>query len=147
MGKSVIPTIKTLMSAFPLHVDGQTPLAEAERLMAEKQIHHIVITRDDGSYGLLSDRDMQHHRSLYSGSSADEGLVVNDVCSEQAVCADINDPIDRILDAMAEQHLGSVVVLREAELAGIFTTTDICRHFAQFLRQARDKGNIPDLIA
>lgn len=141
-----IPTVKALMTAFPYHVDSAMKLGAAEQLMREKQIHHLVITRDDGSFSLLSERDLQHHRALYGSQPATE-LVVNDISVEAAICADINDPVDKILDAMAERHLGSVVVLREGELAGIFTTTDACRHFAACLREQQGDDGGPDLVA
>lgn len=145
MTKPKIPTLKTLMSAFPYHVDSNLPLNEAERLMRDKAIHHLVVTREDGSFSLVSERDLQHHQSLYGNQSSAE-LFVNDICVDAVICADINDPLDMVLDAMAERHLGSVIVLREGELAGIFTTTDACRHFAALLReQAGTEG--PDLIA
>lgn len=145
MTKAKIPTLKTLMSAFPLHIDCNLPLDEAEQLMREKAIHHLVVTRDDGSFSLVSERDLQHHQALYGNQPSSE-LLVNDICVDAVICADINDPLDLVLEAMAERHLGSVVVLREGELAGIFTTTDACRHFAALLRdQAGTEG--PDLIA
>lgn len=145
MTKAKIPTIKALMSAFPYHVPATMPLQEAEALMHDKQIHHLVVTREDGSFSLISERDLQHHQSLYGNQSAGD-LLVNDICVDAVICADINDRADRVMDAMAERHLGSVVVLREGELAGIFTTTDACRHFASLLREQEvDEG--PDLIA
>jgi CBS domain-containing protein len=38
-----------------------------------------------------------------------------------------------VLDAMAEKRLGSVLVLKEGELAGLFTAVDACRLLAQNL--------------
>ena len=146
MVKTAIPTVKVLMTAFPYHLSSKAPLSDAEQLMAEKQIRHLVITREDGGFSLLSERDLQHHRALYGGRISGD-LLVGDICADEAICADSDDPIDRVLDAMAEQHLGSVVVLRQGELAGIFTTTDACRHFAEHLRKEHGSSDTPDLIA
>lgn len=145
MNTATMPTLKSLMTAFPYHVDSEMPVVEAERLMKEKQFHHLVITRRDGSFSLISERDLQHHQALYGNQDSPE-LVVNDICVDAVICADINDPVDRVLDAMAERHLGSVIVLREGELAGIFTTTDACKHFASLLREQHPPEG-PDLIA
>ena len=141
-----IPTVKTLMSLFPYHIGLNTSLSEAKALMDEKNIRHLVITREDGGFSLLSERELQHHHAIY-GNANTEGITIDDVCSGEAVCCDINDPIDRVLDIMAERHLGSIVVLREAELAGIITSTDICKHFASFLRKQADQANPPDIVA
>ena len=143
---SPMPTIKVMMTPFPYHITGGASLTEAAQLMSDKQIRHLVVTREDGSYGLLSERDLEHHQALYGGRGEAE-LSVADICREQAVCADINDPVDRVLNAMTSRHLGSVVVLRHAELAGIFTTSDACHHFAEHLRKEHSIDDSPDLIA
>jgi hypothetical protein len=36
---------------------------------------------------------------------------------------------------MAEHQLGSAIVTRRGKLAGIFTVTDACHHFAEYLRE------------
>jgi hypothetical protein len=42
---------------------------------------------------------------------------------------------------MAEHHIGSAVVTRHGKLAGVFTSSDACIHFAEFLRdQFRRSG-------
>ena len=146
MDKHSMPHVKALMTAFPLHIDNQASIGEAQQLMRDNGVHHLVVTRKEGGFSLLSERELQHHRAIY-GSDTDSPLLVDDICTEEAVCADINDPVDRILDIMAERHLGSVVILREAELAGIFTTTDACRHFAKHLRKQFGHDDIPDLTA
>jgi hypothetical protein len=48
---------------------------------------------------------------------------------------------------MAERRLGSVVVLRKGELAGIFTTVDACHYFAHFLQKVCTHNDIPDIVA
>ena len=65
----------------------------------------------------------------------DPDLRVGDVCPPRAYMADVNDPLDRILEAMATTHIGAVLVTRDAELAGIFTLQDACRLLAQQLRE------------
>lgn len=147
MSKPGAPTIKTLMSPFPYHIHPQASLTEAQKLMQEKNIHHLVVILDNSAYGLLSERDLQHHQALYGNTTRNGELMVGDICAEQAVCADINDPLERVLEAMAERHLGSVVILREGELAGIFTTTDACKAFARHLREQYSSTDNPDLIA
>jgi hypothetical protein len=35
---------------------------------------------------------------------------------------------------MARHHIGSVLVVKRKKLAGIFTVTDACRSYGEFLR-------------
>jgi hypothetical protein len=48
---------------------------------------------------------------------------------------------------MVESRLGSVIILKECELAGIFTSRDAMRHFAVFLREAYPANNDDDDVA
>ena len=45
-----------------------------------------------------------------------------------------DEPLDRVLAEMAERHIGSAVVTDGGKLVGVFTATDACRYFAEYLR-------------
>ena len=141
-----MPTLASVLSPFPYHIDYMSSVIEAKSSMTTHDIRHLVVMKDGDIYGLLSDRDIQHHSALY-GIEKNTELLVNDICDDNAVVADIHDPIDKILEAMSEKQLGSVVVLRDGELAGIFTTTDACKHFAKHLREHYSNDSIPDITA
>ena len=54
---------------------------------------------------------------------------------------DMDTRLDEVLNHMAEHHLGSAIVTRRGKLVGVFTVTDACRHFAEFLQeQVRRSG-------
>jgi hypothetical protein len=44
---------------------------------------------------------------------------------------------------MAEYHIGSALILKQGKLVGIFTATDACRCFGEYLRALfpDDTGN------
>ncbi len=138
-----IPTLAHILTPFPHTIDGQSPVDKAVALMRDKAIRHLVVTSEGDFTGLVSERDLQQHEIFGSRS---ENLTVDDICSHNVVVADIHDPLDRVLDAMAEKHLGSVVVLKNGELSGILTTVDVCRYFSQFLKEQFPPPP-PDMIA
>jgi CBS domain-containing protein len=45
-----------------------------------------------------------------------------------------NERLDCVLTEMAERHIGSAIVTDSGKIAGVFTATDACRTFAEFLR-------------
>jgi acetoin utilization protein AcuB len=47
---------------------------------------------------------------------------------------DLNERLDVVLQNMADRHIGSALVTRQGKLAGVFTTTDVCRAFVEYLR-------------
>ena len=143
--KKTIPALASVLTPFPYHIESSASITEAEELMKEHNIRHLIVMEDGDIYGVLSDREIQHHGALY-GMDRNSDLTISDVCPNSFVAADIHDPLDKVLQVMAEKQLGSIVALREGELAGIFTTTDACQHFATFLQGSID-DEIPDIIA
>jgi acetoin utilization protein AcuB len=146
MTLETIPTMASVLTPFPYHIDSNAPIGDAKKLMSEHDIRHLIVMDDGDIYGLVSDREIQHHSALY-GVDKNSNLTVNDICINRIVMADIHDPLDKVLEVMAEKRLGSVVVLREGELAGIFTTVDACYHFAHFLQKVCKHNDLPDIVA
>jgi predicted transcriptional regulator len=49
---------------------------------------------------------------------------------------DIDTPLDEVLVALADSHRGAaLVVMKNDKLAGILTTSDVCRLLADLLQQ------------
>ena len=140
------PTMAAVFTPFPYAIERSAPLNDAAIMMDEHRLHHLVVLENDDISAILSETELQHHTAAY-GINTNNDLLVGDVGSKGIIAADINDPLDRVLHAMVEKHLSAVIVLREGELAGIFTTTDACKHFALFLQQQYPNDDIPDIIA
>jgi acetoin utilization protein AcuB len=140
-------TLASVITPFPYSIHRSSGVEEAKALMAEHGIHHAIVVDDDGDIcGMISEADIHQHDRLY-GVQLDSEICVADLCTRKIVVASIHDPLEKVLDAMVEQHLDSVAVLKDGDLVGIFTTTDACRCFAQYLREANPDYDTPDLIA
>ena len=146
MQQRKMPTLASVITPFPYQIDYLASLDSAQRLMKQHGIRHLIVMRDNDFYSLISQHDLQRHAVLYE-VERERDLTVDDLCVDSVVCADINDPLDRVLDSMADKQLGSVVVLREGELAGILTTIDACKQFAEYLRDSRAMTTVPDELA
>ena len=140
------PALASVFTPFPYHIDCMASIEEARKLMKQHSIRHLVVMSEGDIFSVISDREIQHHAALY-GVDKHSDLKVNDICVNNAVVADINDPLDKVLEAMAEHHLGCIVVLRDGEWAGVLTPTDACTHFARFLDQVCNNTEPPDIVA
>ena len=129
-----VPAIKTVMTPFPYSVDIDAPISEAQEFMRRHKIRHLPVTHEHSLIGVLSDRDIK----LYLGPDLAYPKVtetrVRDVYMDHPCIVDLNERLDNVLEMMAERHIGSVLVTRQDKLAGVFTVTDACRSFAEFLR-------------
>ena len=129
-----IPLIKSAMTPFPYSVDVNAPIREARNFMQEHKIRHLPVTRGSELVGVVTDRDIK----LYLGPDFDypneQEVVVKDVYLDSPYIVDLNERLDKVLNIMAERHIGSVLVTRHGKLAGVFTSTDACKSFSDYLR-------------
>ena len=51
----------------------------------------------------------------------------------ESYIVDLSTSLQAVLSHMAEHRLGSALVTRKGKLAGVITSTDACRGFAEFL--------------
>jgi len=129
-----IPSIKAVMTPFPYSVDVNAPISKARKFMSEHGIRHLPVTDKQEIVGVLTDRDIK----LYLGPDFDypseEDAIVKEVFMDAPYIVDLNERLDKVLRTMAERHIGSVLVTRHGKLAGVFTSTDACKSYAEYLR-------------
>lgn len=130
-----MPAIKSVMTPFPYSIDIDAPINEARAFMHKQNIRHLPVISRGRLAGVLTDRDIK----LYLGPDLDypkaETTRVRDVYLAEPYIVDLNEPLDKVLAAMAAKHIGSVLVTRDGKLAGLFTVTDACRAFREHLRK------------
>ncbi len=129
-----IPAIKSVMTPFPYSVEAGATVDQAREFMREHRIRHLPVTDNGQLTGLVSDRDIKLMLGPDFAYPAEKDLRVRDVMVRDAYIVDLDTRLDEVLHHMAMHQLGSVIVTREGKLAGVFTTTDACHHFADFLR-------------
>lgn len=134
-----IPSVGWAMTPFPWFIQVDDRIEQAVSLMREQDIRHLPVTRDGELVGIVTERDIQLAESMAAGSSGRE-LLVRDVCAFEPYVVDIGDRLDGVLLEMAGRRIGSALVVKQGKLAGIFTATDACRAFGDFLRAMFPKG-------
>jgi len=127
------PTIKSVMTPFPHAVEGHESVAAARRLMTANGIHHLPVLESGRLQGILTMRDVERVEAISEQSA--ETTRVGEVCRFPVYAVDLDEPLDNVLVHMANERLGSVLVLRHDRIAGIFTVTDACRLLAVHLRR------------
>ena len=82
---------------------------------------------------IISSSDILKATQLGGRTLDDCELNVADICTGKAYIADSKDPLHIPLQAMANSHGGTIIVLTEGALAGILTPSDACRLLATYL--------------
>ena len=127
------PQMASVMTPFPYHIDATAKLADARLMMEEHSIRHLPVFAEGDIVGVISERDLERAHIPGHPLREETELVVGDLCTHRPYFVDVADPLHLVLDAMAEKRLGSVLVLKEGELAGLFTAVDACRLLSKLL--------------
>lgn len=131
-----IPSIDSVMTRTPLTVGIDEPVRVAQDLMIDHEFRHLPVVDSGSLVGIVSDRDIAAVENDAASEELAERLRVRDVCSLECYAVAPGAPLDVVLTEMAERRIGSAVVVEEGKVAGLFTATDACRHFAEFLRSS-----------
>ena len=137
------PLLKLLMTPFPHSVGLDAPVSDALDKMQAHAFHHLPVTDGHALVGVITERDIRNRQAGGPPQEGGDGLIVKDMYIHDAYIVDINEPLDNVLMEMATRHIGSVLVTRKGNLAGVFTSTDACRGFGEFVRERfpHDDGN------
>jgi acetoin utilization protein AcuB len=128
-----MPSIGSVMTRSPLSVPIDASVSVAEDIMIDNEVRHLPVIDSDVLVGVVSDRDIAFSSNVSESDLADR-LRVRDVCSLSVYAVPPDEPLDVVLTDMATRHLGSAVVTEHGKIAGVFTVTDACRYFAEYLR-------------
>jgi len=121
------PRVKSVMTPFPYSVALDAPIGAARKLMLEKHVHHLPVTRDGQVAGIITDRDIKLLLGPELGSPDPKELTVEDAYVADGFVVDLEMPLVDVLEVMIERHLGAALVTGHGRLAGIFTAMDACR--------------------
>jgi len=116
--------LRNMMTPVIITLDAEASLGEAMRLMVEKDIGSVVVTREDKMVGIITERDVvkkicvDHECAL---------MKVADVMSSPLVTIDGGATLGEAADKMAAKKIRRLLVTEEGEIAGLVTERDIMR--------------------
>lgn len=120
-----MPTVQKFMTTTPHSIGPDQTLAHAHDAMQGSKIRHLPVLDGGKLVGMLTERDLRLVESL---KDVDPKVVkVEDAMSTNVYAVGPEAPLDEVAREMAEHKYGSVVVLQNNKVVGIFTTVDACR--------------------
>ena len=146
-----IETVGKHMTANPLAIEKTKKLEEAQRLMREHGIRHLPVVDGGKLCGILSDRDVHLTRSL---RAVDHGtMLVGDAMTPNPVSYTSTTPLKDVAQLMSQFRCGSILVVDQGRLVGIFTTVDALRVLAdkieenELLQASADRAALTPRVA
>ncbi len=127
--------IKEVMTPLPQTVDAEDFLSVAASRMELENIRHLPVLRKDGSLlGILSDRDIKLGKFAEEHFECPSLLTVGQVCTTDPYVVHPDESLAVVTLTMAEKRSGSVLIMQDDTVIGIFTATDACRWLGSHLQ-------------
>lgn len=126
-----IPLIEKYMTTTPHTIGADQTLAKAEIMMREYRIRHLPVLDGGKLIGIISDRDIKLVESLKDVDP--EKVTVAEATSEALYTVGPKTPLNEVCAEMALHKYGSVLILDNKKLVGIFTWVDALQALNELL--------------
>lgn len=117
--------IREVMKSDPVSISPETVLADAYKIMIEKNIRHLPVIDNGKLVGVVTDRDLRLATSRLRENPFDPGEAVSGVMSRNVMTAHPNDPVEQATRTMRELKIGCLPVVEDKKLVGIVTGIDL----------------------
>lgn len=121
------------MTPSPHSIGRDQPLAVAHRLMREHDLRHLPVLERGKIVGLLTQRDLYFLETLAAVDPETE--CVDEAMSPDVYCVTPGARIGEVVSEMARHKYGCAIVVDNAKVVGMFTTTDAMRLLAELLEK------------
>lgn len=128
------PTVERYMTRAVRAIDTHGTLGLARSILGELAVRHLPVVSAGRLVGLVSDRDLR--RAEGRGRSGD--FPIAEVMSRDTISVDPGAQLSVAVGLMVRHKIGSLPVLRDDELIGILTTTDVLDHCMNHLREPEE---------
>lgn len=133
--------VKDRMTIDPVTVTPETSFPEAFQLIRERGIRHLPVVDEEGKLiGVVARADLLHATpsttttlSVFEMNFLVANLHVREVMSTPPVTVSEDAPLEEAARVLVEKKIGCLPVMRDGELAGLITETDIFEVFVEIL--------------
>lgn len=135
-----IPSVGAVMTSFPYFVNSDDTLPKIERLMDEHSIRHVPVLKKGRVVGIVSERDLHHFIKRTAPAEEKNKIQAQEIMVADPYVVQFGAPLNEVVAEMAKRHVGSAIVLRRGNLAGILSGIDVCRILAEYLEWRFSSG-------
>jgi CBS domain-containing protein len=114
--------VAEVMTKNPVSLAATATVAEAARIMRDKNIGDVIVLEGDAVCGIVTDRDIVI-RGLAEGGDLQTKL--GDICSKDLTTLDVDSKIGDAVKLMEEKALRRLPVVEDGKPIGIVTLGDL----------------------
>jgi len=126
-----LPKVKEIMVSPVVTVDAETAIYEAAKIMGEKKIGSVVVTRDSKPIGIFTERDLL--TKVIANGLDMRNMKVTVPMSSPLITVDEETSVKDAIILMAGRKIMRLPVVREEKLVGMVTGTEIFNFLSFFM--------------
>ena len=134
--------ISEWMTTAPIAVAPSMPVSKARELMQTKRLRHLLVMEGEQLAGIVTDRDIRlalpspaTSLSIWEVNYLLARLAVREVMTRSVVTIGPDQPVADAVHLMLKHKIGALPVVKNEQVVGIITGTDLHRAFARMLRE------------
>ncbi len=139
--------VRERMSTRPVTITAYVPITEALRIMRQNQVRRLPVLDENGALiGIVSEKDLLYASpspatslSIYEMHDMLSRLRVTELMTPDPVTVTPDTLLEEAALIMADSKIGGLPVVKDGNVVGIITETDIFKVFLELLG-AREKG-------
>jgi CBS domain-containing protein len=117
--------VSHLLKKSPVVIDADSSIREAAKLMSEKSVSSVMLMDDGRLAGMITDRDLRK-RCVAAGLSPEQP--VSRIMTVDLETIQENTLVVQALMTMTRLKVHHLPVMRDTEVVGMLTATDLARH-------------------
>ena len=133
--------VKDRMTPNPVTITPNTSFPEAFRIIRERKVRHLPVVNKKGKLiGIVAQTDLLHASpssattlSVFEVNYLLANLRVEEVMSSPPITVLEDAPLEEAARLMVERKIGCLPVVRDGELVGVITETDMFETFVEIL--------------
>lgn len=125
-----MPKVKEIMVSPVVTVDAETTIYEAAKIMGEKKIGSVVVTKDSKPIGIFTERDLL--TKVIANGLDMRNTNVTIPMSSPLITVDEETSVKDAIILMAGRKIMRLPVVREEKLVGMVTGTEIFNFLSFF---------------
>jgi CBS domain-containing protein len=126
----MVYTVKDFMTKTIYTVDCNATVAEASKIMLEKNVGYLIVLDGGQPVGMISERDIVF-KVVALGKDPSK-VKVGEIMSKPLITVDPDATISDAVDIMVKNGLRRIPVVKDGIIYGVFTTRDLATHFKEY---------------
>ncbi|MCR6623569.1 MAG: CBS domain-containing protein [archaeon YNP-LCB-024-027] len=126
----MVYTVKDFMTKTIYTVDCNATVAEASKIMLEKNVGYLIVLDGGQPVGMISERDIVF--KVVALGKDPTNVKVSEIMSKPLITVDPDATISDAVEIMVKNGLRRIPVVKDGIIYGVFTTRDLAAHFKEY---------------